>query len=50
MYLVAEAFVLKFSHSKRKVNNEGRRIHGPALQGFPQNALTPGAGLGVKAW
>lgn len=43
MYLDTEAFALKFSHSKRKINNEGRRIHGPALMGFPQNAP-----LGVK--
>jgi hypothetical protein len=30
IYLHTEAFVLKFSHSKRKMNNEGRRINGPA--------------------
>jgi hypothetical protein len=31
IYLDTEAFVLKFSHSKRKMNNEGSRINGPAL-------------------
>jgi hypothetical protein len=31
IYLDTEAFALKFSFSKRKVNNEGMRINGPAL-------------------
>jgi hypothetical protein len=31
IYLDTKAFTLKFSYSKREVNNEGRRINGPAL-------------------
>ncbi|GAC20527.1 hypothetical protein GARC_3573 [Paraglaciecola arctica BSs20135] len=31
-----KAFALKFSHSKRNVNNEGRRINGPAPMQKPQ--------------
>jgi len=34
IYLDTEALDLKFSHSKQKVSNEGRRINGPARRVF----------------
>ena len=44
IYLDTEAFALKFSHSKREVNNEGRRINGPARRVFLKTHL-----LGVES-
>jgi hypothetical protein len=45
IYLDTEAFALKFSHSKREVNNEGRRINGPARRVFLKTHL-----LGVESF